>query len=53
MEAKRQTLNLEVIDCISEHQGYIETDPMTLFYLLFFCIYFKNTELMDFVRSMI
>lgn len=50
---KRQTLNLEVIDCIGEHQNYIETDHMSLFYLLFFCIYYNNSEIVDFIRNLI
>lgn len=53
MSAKKQTLNLEVIDCIGEHSNYIEQDHMSLFYLLFFCIYYNNAELVDFVRSLI
>ena len=53
MQAKKQTLNLEVIDCIGEHSNYIEQDHMALFYLLFFCIYYNNAELVDFVRSLI
>lgn len=53
MTARRQTLNLEIIDCISEHSGYIETDSMALFYCLFFCVYFRNEELLDFIRSLI
>jgi hypothetical protein len=51
--SKKQTLNLEVIDCIGEHSNYIEQDHMTLFYLLFFCIYYNNQELVDFIRSLI
>ena len=50
---KRQTLNLEVIDCIGEHQNYIETDHMSLFYLLFFCIYYNNAEIVDFIRNLV
>jgi len=41
-QERKQTLNIEIIDCISEHSGYIEQDPMALFYCLFFCIYYKN-----------
>ena len=48
-----QTLNLEVIECISEYFNYIEQDNMTLFYLLFFCIYYKNQVIVDFIRTLI
>ena len=50
---RKQTLNLEIIDCISEHSGYIEQDPMALFYCLFFCIYYKNEDLVEFMRTLI
>ena len=48
-----QTLNLEVIDCISDYFNYIEQDSMTLFYLLFFSIYYKNHAIVDFIRTLI
>jgi hypothetical protein len=50
---KKQTLNLEIIDCISDHSGYVEQDPMALFYCLFFCIYYKNEDLVEFIRTLI
>ena len=50
---KKQSLNLDIIDCISEHSGYIEQDPMALFYCLFFCIYYRNEELVEFLRTLI
>jgi len=50
---RKQSLNLEIIDCISEHSGYIERDPMALFYCLFFCIYYKNEYLVEFLRTLI
>lgn len=53
MPEKRHTLNLEIIDCISDHSSYIEQDHMSLFYLLFFCVYFKNDELLNFIRLLI
>lgn len=53
MTDKRQGLNLDIIDCLSEHSGYIEQDPMALFYCLFFCIYYKNEELVEFLRNII
>lgn len=49
---RQQTLNLDIISCISEFQPYIERDHMSLFYILFFCIYYKNAELVDFIRSL-
>ena len=53
MPDRRKTLGLEIIGCIGEHSSYIETDHMALFYCLFFCIYYKNHELVEFLRSMI
>ena len=53
VEDRKATLNIEIIECISEHASFIEADPMTLFYLLFFCIYFKNEELLGFLRNLI
>ena len=53
MPDKKHTLGLEIIGCIGEHSSYIETDIMALFYCLFFCIYYKNHELVEFLRSMI
>jgi len=50
---RKASLNLEIIDCISEHSGYIEQDPMALFYCLFFCVYFKNEALVEFLRNLI
>lgn len=42
-----------MIECISEYFNYIEQDNMTLFYLLFFCIYYKNQVIVDFIRTLI
>ena len=53
MPSKKQTLNLEVIDCIGEHSNYIEQDNMSLFYLLFFCIYYNNADMIDFIKNLI
>jgi hypothetical protein len=53
MTEKKQNLNLDIIDCISEHSGYIEQDPMALFYSLFFCIYYRNEDLVEFLRTLI
>mmetsp|Transcript_12389 Transcript_12389/g.19300 ORF Transcript_12389/g.19300 Transcript_12389/m.19300 type:complete len:91 (+) Transcript_12389:665-937(+) len=46
-------LNLEIIECVSEYSAYIELDPTALFYTLFFCVYYKNPELVDFIRVLI
>jgi len=46
-------LNLEIVECISEHSGYIEHDNTVFFYCLFFCIYFKNEYLIEFFRALI
>jgi len=51
-ESKRM-LNLELIDCVSDFSGYIEHDPMCLFYCLYFCIYYQNKEFLEFVRALI
>ena len=50
---KRKNLNLEIIDCIGEYSGYIEHDPMALFYCLFFCIFYNNPDLIEFLRQLI
>jgi len=47
------TLNVDIIQCITDHAGYIEQDPMALFYCLFFCIQFNNESLIEFLRSLI
>ena len=49
----RRRLNLDIIDCISEHAGYIEQDPLSIYYCLFFCIYFLNDDLLEFFRALI
>lgn len=51
--SKKQSLNTEIIDCITEHSAYIDKDPMALFYCLFFCIYYKNEEIVEFLRNLI
>jgi len=52
-DERKQTLNLDIIECISEHSGYIEQDPMALFYCLYFCIYYKNDDLIEFLRVLV
>mmetsp|Transcript_12394 Transcript_12394/g.19345 ORF Transcript_12394/g.19345 Transcript_12394/m.19345 type:complete len:217 (+) Transcript_12394:2029-2679(+) len=46
-------LNVEIIECISEHSGYLEQDPMVFFYCLYFCIFFHNEDLVEFLRALI
>jgi len=53
MSSKKQALNLEIIEIISEHSDYIEQDPMALFYCLYFCIYYNNPDLVEFMRTLI
>lgn len=53
MTQKRQELNIDIIDCLSDHSAYMEQDPMAIFYCLFFCIYYNNKELVDFLKSII
>ena len=53
MKNRIDLLNVEIIDVITEHAGYIDTDPMTLFYCLFFCIYYNNNDLVEFLRTLI
>jgi len=50
---RKQTLNLELIECISDHSTYIAQDPMSVFYCLFFCIFFNNPEFVEFLRNII
>ncbi len=52
-DLKRRKLNLPLIDCISEYSIYIAEDPMSIFYCLFFCIYFNNPEFVEFLRLLV
>ncbi len=52
-ENKLHVLNLELIECIGQHSGYIAQDPMSIFYCLFFCIYFNNPNFVEFLRSIL
>lgn len=45
-----RTLNVDIIDCIQDHSVYIYRDPITLFYCLFFCIFYNNSSMVDFLR---
>jgi hypothetical protein len=53
MSIKKAALNAEIISIISEHDAYIEQDPMALFYCLYFCIYYNNPEIVEFLRILI
>lgn len=53
MTNKKKQMNMEIIEIISEHSDYIEQDPMALFYCLYFCIYYKNPDLVEFLRTLI
>jgi len=50
---KKRQLNLQLIDCISEYSIYIAEDPMSVFYCLFFCIFFNNPDFVEFLRLLI
>jgi len=46
-------LNLEIIRIISDHSDFIQQDPMALFYCLYFCIFYNNPQMVEFLRSLI
>jgi hypothetical protein len=50
---RKNALNMEIVEIISEHSDYIEADPMALFYCLYFCIYYNNPDLVEFLRTLI
>lgn len=52
-EQKKHQLNQEIIDIITEHSDYIDQDKMALFYCLYFCIYYNNPDLVEFLRTLI
>lgn len=45
MTVKKDTLNQEIVSIISEHGTYIDQDPMVLFYSMYYCIYYKNPDI--------
>ena len=53
MTLKKQALNEEITNIIDEHSSYLEQDPMALFYCLYFCIYYNNPELVEFLKVLI
>ena len=50
---KRHQLNQEIIDIITDHSDYIDQDKMALFYCLYFCIYYNNPDVVEFLRTLI
>lgn len=50
---KKNQLNQEIIDIITEHSDYIDQDKMALFYCLYFCVYYNNPDLVEFLRTLI
>jgi len=50
---KIQMMNMEILECIAEHSAYVESDPMSLFYCLFFCIVYNNDNIVEFLRTLI
>jgi hypothetical protein len=53
MSIKKAALNAEIISIISEHDAYIEQDPMALFYCIYFCIYYNNPEIVEFLKILV
>jgi len=53
MSVKKAALNAEIIAIISEHDSYIDQDPMALFYCLYFCIYYNNPEIVEFLKILV
>jgi hypothetical protein len=50
---KKAALNQEIISIIDEHSSYIEQDQMALFYCLYFCIYYNNPEVVEFLKLLV
>lgn len=50
---RKKILDLDIIKIINEHSDYLESDPMALFYCLFFCIFYDNSNLVVFLKSLI
>jgi len=46
-------LNLEIIDVIREQSDYVMEDPKSLFFCLYFCVFYNNPELVEFLRTLI
>ena len=52
-QSKKNMLNQEIIDIITDHSDYIDQDQMVLFYCLYFCVYYNNPDLVEFLRTLI
>jgi hypothetical protein len=50
---KISQLNMDVISVISEHSEFIMNDPSALFFCLYFCIFYKNPDLVEFLRTLL
>jgi len=50
---KIDSLNMEIIEIISDHSNYLQRDPMALFYCLYFCVYFNNKYIVEFLRMLL
>lgn len=50
---RKAALNMEIIEIISDHSDYVNADPMSLFYCLYFCIYYENGDMVEFLRTLI
>jgi len=50
---KRNQLNLDIVEVISENSEYIQYDQTSLFFCLYFCIFYNNPALVDFLRTLI
>ena len=53
MSVKKAALNAEIMQIIIEHSSYLDQDPMALFYCLYFCIYYNNPEIVNFLTILI
>ena len=45
--------NMEIICILSEHSDYIYSDPEVLFFAAFFCVFYNNQFLLNFLKSLI
>jgi len=50
---KKNQLNLDIIEVISDHSDFIEQDANALFFCLYFCIYYNNPEMVEFLKTLI
>jgi hypothetical protein len=50
---KKKELDMEIIELMSLHSNYIEQDPISLFYCLYFCIIYNNLFLLEFTKNLI